>query len=310
MTELRYYPFGGTRYDAGGQLTAYRYTGQRVETGGTGLYDYGARWYDPVIGRFIQADTIIPDPGDPQSLNRYSYVSNNPLKYTDPTGHRECEDRDCKKTSPAAQSKAKKTDLKLPFKFDRVPIENPTWAQGYGPNDFAQRNPNIYAGTSGLHGGIDLGSAAGTLVYAGVKGTIVNSSSMNRDASPNVVVYTADGYYVTYGHVDVNIKFQEDGTQVNPDDVIGTLDSQQIGDFNNSHLHLAVITLENGQKRNHNPLIFFPDNSPAHDIVSNAGGYSGSYNTYSISSFMYRVDASFWDNPLTPALQIGVIWWK
>ena len=35
----------------------------------------------------IQADTIIPEPGNPQALNRYSYVSNNPLKYTDPTGH-------------------------------------------------------------------------------------------------------------------------------------------------------------------------------------------------------------------------------
>jgi len=31
-------------------------------------------------------DTIVPDPGDPQALNRYSYVLNNPLRYTDPTG--------------------------------------------------------------------------------------------------------------------------------------------------------------------------------------------------------------------------------
>ncbi|HEY52283.1 MAG TPA: hypothetical protein G4N94_02365 [Caldilineae bacterium] len=35
---------------------------------------------------FIQPDTIVPDPGDPQSLNRYAYVRNNPLRYTDPTG--------------------------------------------------------------------------------------------------------------------------------------------------------------------------------------------------------------------------------
>nr|MBA3532410.1 hypothetical protein [Ardenticatenales bacterium] len=38
-------------------------------------------------GKFLQADTIVPEPGNPQSFNRYSYVLNNPLKYTDPTGH-------------------------------------------------------------------------------------------------------------------------------------------------------------------------------------------------------------------------------
>ncbi len=61
-------------------------TGQRVETG-TGLYDYGARWYDPAIGRFLAPDSVIPNVGSSQSLNRYAYVNGNPLKYTDPSGH-------------------------------------------------------------------------------------------------------------------------------------------------------------------------------------------------------------------------------
>jgi RHS repeat-associated protein len=43
--------------------------------------------YKPWIGRFIQPDTMVPDPGNPQTLNRYSYAGNNPLKNTDPTGH-------------------------------------------------------------------------------------------------------------------------------------------------------------------------------------------------------------------------------
>ena len=46
-----------------------------------------ARYYDPELGRFIQPDTTIPDLSNPQSYNRYSYVLNNPLRYTDPTGH-------------------------------------------------------------------------------------------------------------------------------------------------------------------------------------------------------------------------------
>ncbi len=57
------FAYGGTRYDAGGQMTIYRYTGQRVETG-TGLYDYGARWYDPYLNRWLQPDTIVPEPGN------------------------------------------------------------------------------------------------------------------------------------------------------------------------------------------------------------------------------------------------------
>jgi RHS repeat-associated protein len=61
------------------------FTGQRLDQ--SGLYFYNARYYDPQIGRFISADTVVPDPSDPQNLNRYSYVLNNPLKYTDPSGH-------------------------------------------------------------------------------------------------------------------------------------------------------------------------------------------------------------------------------
>jgi RHS repeat-associated protein len=62
------------------------YTGQRWEAS-LGLYDYRARFYDPTLGRFLQPDPIVPEPGNPQALNRYAYVYNNPLRYTDPTGH-------------------------------------------------------------------------------------------------------------------------------------------------------------------------------------------------------------------------------
>jgi len=51
---------------------------------------YGARYYDWVLGRFISADTIVPSATNPQALNRYSYVLNNPLKYTDPSGRVPC----------------------------------------------------------------------------------------------------------------------------------------------------------------------------------------------------------------------------
>ena len=62
------------------------FTGQVIEPG-LGLHDYGARHYAQPLGRWIAPDTLVPDPMDPQALNRYSYVLNNPLRYNDPSGH-------------------------------------------------------------------------------------------------------------------------------------------------------------------------------------------------------------------------------
>jgi hypothetical protein len=64
------------------------------------LYFYNARWYDPVLSRFAQADSIIPRGA--QGYDRYAYVNNSPINYTDPTGHKcvgnseECMDEDGK----------------------------------------------------------------------------------------------------------------------------------------------------------------------------------------------------------------------
>ncbi|MCU0666098.1 MAG: FG-GAP-like repeat-containing protein [Candidatus Omnitrophica bacterium] len=66
-------------------LVTHKFTGKELDA--SGLYFYGARYYDPEIGRFITTDTIVQAPYDPQSLNRYSYCRNNPLNYVDPTGH-------------------------------------------------------------------------------------------------------------------------------------------------------------------------------------------------------------------------------
>jgi RHS repeat-associated protein len=85
--EVRYKAFSATSFTSGlPPPTKYRFTGQREESG-LGLYYYGARWYDPALGHFIQPDMIVPQPGNVLDYHRYSYTRFNPLKYTDPTGH-------------------------------------------------------------------------------------------------------------------------------------------------------------------------------------------------------------------------------
>ncbi len=81
-----YYPYGDTHTHTGTSDVAYKYTGKEKDTT-TGLYFYEARYYDPVLGRFISPDTIVPSATDPQTLNRYAYVYNNPIIYTDPSGN-------------------------------------------------------------------------------------------------------------------------------------------------------------------------------------------------------------------------------
>jgi RHS repeat-associated protein len=80
----KYFPYGGLRNSTGSIPTDKRFTGQRLDS--TGLYYYNARYYDPEIGRFISPDYITIDFTHSQDLNRYSYVTNNPLKYTDSLG--------------------------------------------------------------------------------------------------------------------------------------------------------------------------------------------------------------------------------
>ncbi len=66
-------------------ITDKGYTGQQ-QLDAVGLIHMNGRVYDPQIGRFVSADPTIPDPFDSQGFNRYSYVENNPLSLTDPSG--------------------------------------------------------------------------------------------------------------------------------------------------------------------------------------------------------------------------------
>ncbi|MBI2139005.1 RHS repeat-associated core domain-containing protein [Candidatus Woesearchaeota archaeon] len=83
VEKTSYMPFGEVL--SGGE-SRFTFTGKEMDKG-TGLMYYGARYYNPSFKRFTQPDSVIADVYDPQNLNRYSYVMNNPVKYTDPSGN-------------------------------------------------------------------------------------------------------------------------------------------------------------------------------------------------------------------------------
>jgi len=87
VQKLDYLPFGSERVNekVGGFQTRFTFTDQEKDDE-SGLMYYGARYYDPVIGRFTSVDPLGGNILDPQSLNDYSYVYNNPTNLMDSTG--------------------------------------------------------------------------------------------------------------------------------------------------------------------------------------------------------------------------------
>ncbi len=88
VKDYDYQAFGSLQSQSGTMVNERTFTGH-ISDAEVNLIYMGARYYDAALGRFISADAIVASFANPQSLNRYSYVSNNPINNTDPTGHKE-----------------------------------------------------------------------------------------------------------------------------------------------------------------------------------------------------------------------------
>jgi len=89
VKRYRFDPWGNLEAQWGAEPNHYLFTGK--EKDGSGFYYFGARYYNPRLGRFVTPDPQLLNPlalnlKDPQTLNLYSYVANNPLRYKDPNG--------------------------------------------------------------------------------------------------------------------------------------------------------------------------------------------------------------------------------
>ena len=90
-----YPPFGITLKNPAANDNQAGFTGH-IKDKATGLNYMQARYYDPVIGRFLSVDPVgFMDTGMPEYFNRYSYTANDPINATDPTGMATCADANC-----------------------------------------------------------------------------------------------------------------------------------------------------------------------------------------------------------------------
>jgi len=189
FSELRYSAFGETRYSSGITATDYRYTGQ-LEQADINLYYYNARYYDPALGRFVQSDTIVPEPGSSIGYNRYTYVRNNPIRYTDPSGHlvNTCNDFDpyCgvdggARANAYATNKAKNAKPALPSSINKYKQTSKYHNYNYSQTNQSPSSQSIMSNSSS-------DSTSSTLPL------IPPSYPQN---STNYHVFPPNGYYVS-----------------------------------------------------------------------------------------------------------------
>jgi len=180
VENLAYQPYGATQAKTGTVDVHHKYTSQELDDS-TGLYFYGARYYDPALGRFISADTVIQTIRNPQSLNRYSYASNNPMRYIDPTGH---------------------LDLGAPDLTCNICDSgwDPSW-------DWSSNLSEDWYSSGG--GGIDLG---GALSY---NSDILNSGNSYSNISSNINSGFSNLNNAQLGYVNTNIPSSSIGTVSN-----------------------------------------------------------------------------------------------
>jgi RHS repeat-associated protein len=82
-----YSPYGERKQKEAASSNQHQWFGGKVQDSETGLSYFGARYYDPVVGRFMGVDAVGFNPGNLQSFNRYAYANNNPYRFVDPTGN-------------------------------------------------------------------------------------------------------------------------------------------------------------------------------------------------------------------------------
>ncbi len=214
-----YYPFGLVMKQQNFNLPSsnyeknnYLYNGKELQDEGfdgieLGWLDYGARMYDPAIGRWISID---PMAQQYYSWSPYNYAYNSPIRYTDPDG-----------SVPWDEV----------IKFTSI------------TSDFGNRiHPT--RGTKHFHTGIDLGASTGNEVRSLAAGKVVIAKWDSGDKTGKtgygkyIVIDHGQGYYSLYGHL------QGDGLEISNGDIVTNGQvialSGNTGTSTGSHLHLEM----------------------------------------------------------------------
>ena len=193
-----------------GQRNPFRYRSYYYDTE-TGFYYLQSRYYDPVVGRFLNADGIIGANGGIEGYNMFAYCNNNPVVFEDNSGRlrtycvmdtgigstrlRSTQTENSEKTPDFAE------DWTSPVRRDNYHNDAPCAAFGY------------YRSKGKTHKGVDYypydsgnlkygGDGTPQYVYAMYSGVVVDITQNFYNYSGSVKIIQDDGYYVIYGEIE------------------------------------------------------------------------------------------------------------
>ena len=247
-SSARYDPFGNYRTWPGSNVNPLisdrGFTGHvhdntgEYPTQNVGLIYMNARYYLPEIGRFISADTIVPEASNPQSYNRYAYVRNNPVNFTDPTGNREigADENDLRPYEPPPPP--------TPIWTGAILDDGPDWVQPPGETTHGViKYPNNF----GIHTGADWGKSVETFtgdpfqypVYAGCECMVLSITAPApgfpyRPWRVNLAstINEYSDFELIYGHLaEIQVSV---GQVVTPETIIGYLETTE------HHVHIEI----------------------------------------------------------------------
>ena len=165
-----------------------------------GLINMNGRVYNPVLGRFHNPDPVVTGAGGTQSWNRYSYVLNNPLKYTDPSGYVPKQEWDMERNMRVSRK------MEIAGLVNSGSLHNAAaMAQTYQNLPFFGFNNSIFANST------TLGSFTPNWDVVNISGKNIAAALQKLNSSITQISYTVTGDFTVYGHTkDESVSFEID----------------------------------------------------------------------------------------------------